>query len=253
MYQRLKRIRGGSGLGDALYVQAVARHLVNQGKKLQICTDWPDVFLPLADKVEFDAFSRSNIDYLAHYSKRKEENTTQFEDCCIESGLNPDEVEYKLDWRDRPQPKPYVLVHTPRTPMDRKDKFGAELLPDCSVIDDVLDQIGLPVIQVGSGVKKYHLQNVDQDLHGKTTVKELFDLAKYADYIVGQVSFIIPLAESLDKKLMVVWSSKGMLSDEKYVARITPRKILHKPTSHYVIDDWNIDKIHAATDTLCQL
>ena len=249
----MKRIRGGSGLGDSLYVQSVARHLVKKGIQLEVCTSWPDVFLPL--DVQIAPFSRANIDYLAHYSKRKEENTTQFEDCCIESKLDPNDVEYRLDWRDRDPgiQKPYVLVNTPRTPMDRKDTFGAELFPDCRIIDEVLDQLGMYVVQAGAGEKKYNLRRVDKDLHGETTVKQLFDLAKHAEVIVGQVSFIIPLAESFDKKLMVIWSSKGLQSSERYVARIIPRKILYKSTSRFVMDDWGLDSIREETSALLKL
>jgi hypothetical protein len=207
------------------------------------------VFLPLKDKVQFAPFSRNNIDYLAHYSKRKEENTTQFEDCCIEAGVC---AEYKLDWETQNHKliaglsKPYVLVHTPRTPMDRKDGFGAELFPDCRVMDEVLDILNLHVVQAGKGQKKHVLKRVDTDLHNQTSVTDLFDLAMNAEYIVGQCSLIIPLAESLDKKLMVIWSSKGLKSDNKYVSRITPRKILHKETSHYVMDDWDKEQIQDA-------
>lgn len=244
VHKRTKRIRGGSGLGDALYVQSVARHLSLKGVDLEVCTDWPKVFTNLDVKIA--PFSRANIDYLSHYSKRKEENTTQFEDCCIEAGLNPKEVEYKLDWRTKPMIEgKYVLVHTPRTPMDRKDGFGSELFPDCKAMDEVLEILDLPVVQAGKGDKKYNLK-VDVDLHNKTSLFDLFDLAFNAEVIVGQCSLIIPLAESFNKKLMVVWSSKGMKTDNKYVSRITPRKILHKPTSHYIIDDWSREQIEGA-------
>ena len=84
----MKRIRGGMGIGDALYVQAVARYLVNRGETLEVCTAWPDVFRPIRDKVLFAPFSRHNIQYLAHYSLRKgRPETTQFEDCCIQGGM----------------------------------------------------------------------------------------------------------------------------------------------------------------------
>ena len=78
----MRSIRGGMGLGDALYVQAVARHITATGERLLVCTAWPDVFKPLGDKVEFAPFRRQRIDVLAHYSTRKALPTKQFDDVC---------------------------------------------------------------------------------------------------------------------------------------------------------------------------
>ena len=234
--KRIKRIRGGSGFGDALYVQPVAKYYC-QKEALEVCTDWPTVFSCL--RVNIAPFSRQNIDYLAHYSKRKEENTTQFEDCCLQAGVNPKRVDYSLDWtpkKDHGLPKEYVLVGLPRTPMDRTDGFGRELLPEKCGFEAALAHYDLPVVLIGKGAPAYDLK-VDYDFTQKTTVSDVLDLACNATALIGQCSYIIPLAESFDKPLIAVWSAKGLLSDEKYVARITPKKILHKPTSRYLMDD----------------
>ena len=50
----MKTIRGGRGLGDALYVQGVVRHLVGLGQRLAVRSDWPEVFRP--ERVIFEAF-----------------------------------------------------------------------------------------------------------------------------------------------------------------------------------------------------
>ena len=245
----MKAIRGGAGLGDALYTQAVARHLVLKGERLRVHTYWPDVFRYLP--VETAPFTRAGIDILAHYSLRKGVvGTDQFQDVCITAGIR-EPVELRLDWTatsDLPKRmldhgKPIVCVQLPRAPMGRTDGFGKELLPDCRVIQRLIDglQGRALVVQIGSGTPLFQFKGIDVDLANKTTVCELIDLATVTHGFLGYVSFIVPLAESLDKKALLVWSRKGTKAGHEYVRRITPQKILHKPSSRYVFDDEAID------------
>ena len=245
----IRRIRGGSGLGDSLYVQSVARHLVSRGVDLEVCSDWPEVFQNLP--VTLVPFSRANIDYLAHYSKRKEENTDQFVDCCLQAGIK-ESVNLTLDWKTRDTrltqslaDKRILLVHGGREPMARKDRFGRELLPNEHVFNRILESLHdvYYIVQIGSGAQLYPLKHVDLDLTNKTSVSDLFDLASIAKRFMGQVSFIIPLAESFDKKALIVWAHKGLSSQERYIARIIPQKILHKVTCSYVVDNWPDEKL----------
>ena len=57
----MKRIRGGRGLGDTLYVRGVVELLK---KKVEVCSDFPELFSDL--DVEVDQFSRHNINYLEY-------------------------------------------------------------------------------------------------------------------------------------------------------------------------------------------
>ena len=129
--------------------------------------------------------------------------------------------------------------------MDRKDKFGRELLPKEETFNRIIDALKpvYHIVQIGSGKPLYHLEGIDLDLTSKTSITDLLDIALIADRFMGQVSFIIPLSESFDKKALIVWASKGLNSQERYISRITPRKILHKPSSLYVMDDWPDEKI----------
>lgn len=208
----MKSIRGGMGLGDALYVQAVARHIIRtRGERLKVCTAWPDVFRPLGDSVQIAPFTRVGIDYLAHYSVRKGMPTKQFEDMCIQAGIR-EPVELKLDWpapqnsrlvRElKSQPLPVVLVQLPRAPMGRKDGFGRELLPNCSVIQTVIEALRgrALLVQVGAGEALYRFRGIDLDLANRTTISELLDVAAASDRVLGYCSFAVPLAECLDKR-----------------------------------------------------
>lgn len=244
-------------MGDALYVQAIARHLVNRGERLRVCTAWPDVFRPLGNKVEIEGFRRTNIQVLAHYSIRKRfPDTTQFQDCCITAGIQ-EPVELKLDWTVRNRAlvdslqKPFVCVQLPRNPMGRTDGFGKELLPDCRKIQVAIDAVKSKVVQIGSGEPLYRFTGIDVDLAGKTSVSDMLDVASAASGFIGYPSFILPLAESFGKPVMVVFARRGLNSRTPYVAQITPKKLLHGPASKYVVDDDSDEKIMESMNAFC--
>lgn len=253
---RTKRVRSGRGLGDTLYMLSVVRHLVKQGVSLEVCTDFPEIFNGMP--VSFDKFSRHNIDYLSHYTKRKhDQKTNQWEDICISAGVEG--AELKIDWHvknralideimERADGKKILFVHGGRPPMNRKDGFGMELLPDGKVFNFVLDKLeDFFRIQVGDSELVYTISS-DMNLNRQTSVEDMLDIASIADGFVGQCSYIVPLAESFDRKLLAVWSSKGLDSSEEYVRTITPRKILSKPTSMHIVDDWDETEILKTVD-----
>lgn len=255
-----KTIRCGRGLGDALYLQSVVRHLVNKGQKLHVMTDWPDVFLPLKGKVELRPFSRERIDVIAHYTIRKHyPDTTQFKDCCIQAGIT-EPVEFELDWviqnkslvnsvKRKAAGKPIMLVEMVRNPMNRSDRFGIDLLPDLEVMQEVLTQLKEHyfLVEVGAGSRLHKLDGIDLDLTNATSISDLIDLAKKADALFGYCSFFVPLAESLNKKSMFIWSRRGLNSMEQFIRTITPQKILHKrDISHYIVDNWPAERVQEA-------
>jgi hypothetical protein len=259
---RAKRIRSGRGLGDALYLQGVVRHLVNKGQRLRVCCDWPDVFRPLKGSVIMEPFTRIGIHVLAHYSLRKRFiETTQFRDCCLQAGIT-EQVDLKLDWKpinheliaSLKSDKPLIVVQLPRNPMDRKDGFGKELLPDCRVIQKIIDHLKdrARIVQIGAGKALYKFEGIDLDLSNKTSVTDLLDVAAVADGFIGYCSFVIPLAESFDKPGLYVWSRAGLKSREPYISSIMPRKILEKPCSKAIIDDGTEEEIRAAAEILLQ-
>lgn len=253
-----QRIRAGGGLGDALYLQSVVRHLVNSGNtNLEVCTKWEDVFLPLQGKIKLAPFSREKIDILAHYTRRKHLLTKQFDDSCIIAGIN-EPVELKLDWLGRNSDfvkkiklskKPNLAVLTYRYPMDRADGFAEELLPSLKVFNYCLSilQNHFNIVLVGAGEALAEYNYYDIDFRNQTTVRDLIDIVSKCDAVFSYCSFMIPLAESLNKKALFCWSRKGLRSSTEYIKQITPEKILHKSSSSYIVDNWDVDKME---DTL---
>jgi len=240
----MKRIRGGSGIGDSIYLRPIVEHFVKQDGGAIVCSSYPDVFI--GSGAEVVPFARNNIDVLGHYAARRHfNNTNQYEDVCGSAGVNP---ELKFDWtvqnselvqkiKAMADGKPIVLVHGGRVPMGRTDGVGSELLPDGKAFAAALAALkDCFLVRIGKGEQLYPL-TVDCDLNDQTSVSDLLDLAYECDGIIAQCSFAIPLAEVFNKLLLVVWASRGLDSRIDFVRQTTPKKILSKATSHYVVDD----------------
>lgn len=246
------RIRGGSGLGDAIYLRPIVEHFIRAGQLVTVCCGYPSVFEGTgATVVPFDRF---NIQILAHYTGGKRRpGTTQWEDVCLSAGVG--ELPLRFDWtvrntalierlRTQAAGRPLVIVHGGRVPMARTDGFGRELLPEREAFDAALAAISnCFLVQVGKADQVYPLK-VDLSLNGSTSVSDLLDLGSSCDAIVGQCSFVIPLAEAFDKPLLIVWAAEGMSpTHHYYISSITPEKVLSKPSSKFVVDDWPTEKI----------
>lgn len=253
-------VRAGKGLGDSIYLQSVARHFIAAGHRVEACSDWPDVFAPLGESCTVVPFRRLNTDRIAHYTAGKHNaNTDQWQDCCRRAGIT-ESVELRLDWEPRTacfsrevSDKPLIIVLVPREPMDRKDHYARELLPDCAVLQRAIDLLRpqAHIVQVGAGVPLHRLNGLDVDLVNRTSVSDLLDVAASADAVLGYVSFLIPLAEALGKPGLMVWSRRGLGSAEEYIRTITPKKIIHrKDLLRVVIDDCSDAELAEACHTL---
>lgn len=261
---RMISIRGGSGLGDSVYLQSVARHFVEQGHRVEVCSGWPDVFLPLWDRVTVSPFRRKPIDRLAHYAQRRHVvGTTQFQDCYIQAGIT-EPVDLRLDWTIRnkrvlapehnPHGLPVVMVQMARTPFGRDDRAYPEFAPEWRAVQRVIDALRgrAFLVLVGKGEPDFRYTGIDLDLSNATSVAELIDIGFAAHGFLGQCSFIIPIAESFSKPVLLVWSRKGLNSPHAIIRQMTPQKILHRVSSRFVIDDWPDSEITRAADALLE-
>lgn len=235
------RIRSGAGLGDSLYVQALARELVARGRRVVALTDYPDVFLPLRGRVATEPFDRRRANVVAHYTPRKDRpETDQFTDCCLVAGVTG-RVPFVLDWRVTDPDliaglrraaagRPLVVVGKPRPPMNRTDGFGAALLPREAAYRTVVAALRPHafVVRVGRGAGPYELTDVDLALES-TTVAQLIDVVSSARAVVGAVSFLVPLAECLGRPGLFVWSARGLTDPNQFISVIRPRKVFHRP------------------------
>ena len=247
----MKRIRGGRGLGDSIYLRPIAEHFIRAGWRVVVMSDYADVFLGSGAGVE--PFGRRDINVHAHYTLGKSNPmTNQWQDVCASAGVKG--VPLSFAWSGRNTAliagvkseaagRPIVLVHGGREPMERADKFGAELLPRREAFDAVLAEMrDCFTVQIGKAEQLYPLAT-NVNLNGGTTVSDLLDLACVCDGVVAQCSFAIPLAEVFDKPLLVVWAAAGLASRQPYIRTIAPFKVLSKPRDQYLMDDRSTEDI----------
>lgn len=256
----MKRIRGGSGLGDAIYLRPVADHFLKAGHQVVVMSDYREVFHGSNARVE--PFTRANCNVVAHYTTRKNcPSTNQWQDIAINAGIEGLALSFKWevanevlvkDLQAMAAGKPIVMVNGGRHPMGRADGYARELLPERRAFDAVLAGLeGCFTVEVGKGNELYPLV-ADCDLSDRTSVSDLLDIASIASGLVGQCSFMIPLAEAFDKPLLVVWAHQGLTSGTEFIRQCTPQKILSKPTSHFVMDDWTDEQIKEAVGAFRQ-
>lgn len=251
------RLRGGRGLGDALYVRPVADELVRRRPKngrVVVLTDYPDVFIGCSATVV--PFQRVKTDVVAHYvGGKRNKLTTQWQDVCESAKMD---IPLRFSWpvrnvkliaalRERARGKSLVLVHGGRIPMGRVDGFGMELMPSQASFEAalaVLRDRGCYLVQIGKAKQLYPLK-CDEDLNNRTSVSDILDLGVSCDAVLAQCSFAVPLAEAFSKPLLVLWGDVSR-SVEAFVRCTTPQKVLSSPMDRYALDIWARDEIAAA-------
>lgn len=230
------------------------------GAKLEVCTHYPELYQHLG--VQIAPWSRDGIHYTCHYThKIKDQGTTQWGDCCRLVGVS--DVELKIDWtpknneliqsiKDKAAGRPVLFVNGARAPFTRTDGYGMEMVPNPYVYGRALRKLREQffAVYVGKGDRLYPV-DVDLDLHGKTTVTELLDIASISSAFFGQCSFVIPLAESFDRPMLAMWAHRGLTSKDEYLTYITPAKVLAKPSSRYVVDNWSTEQINDVIRQVC--
>lgn len=251
----MRVVRGGRGLGDALYVRPVTDYLLRTRMRVKVLTDYPDVYR--GSRVIIAPFQRVRVDVCAHYVGGKgRAGTTQWEDVCSAAGVpllplafpwtvrNPAMV---AGLRAQAGGRPLVLVHGGRAPMGRTDGFGMELMPVKSAFDAVLDELrSCLLVQVGKANELYRL-DCEVNLNGSTSVSDVLDLGVSCDAVVAQCSFAVPLAEVFGKPLLAVWGSAHERSRELFVRQTTPYKVLSASDDRFVWDDSHPDDIRRTT------
>jgi hypothetical protein len=246
-------MRGGSGLGDSVYLRVVAEHFVRSGESVTVRSNYPEVFIDSGATVEpFCKFPA--VDVIAHYhGGRRNQKSTQYADMLKCAGIT-EEVPLRFTWNARNRAlvddlmsraagKPLVIVHGGRAPFGRVDGVGAELLPKRESFEAVLAMFAdCFTVRVGKGKQIYALP-ADYDLSDQTSVSDLLDTVSTCDAVVTMCGYPVPMAECFGKPVLAVWAARGLRSVRPIIPSITPAKILSAPTSHYVVDDWDAPRM----------
>ena len=270
------RIRCGQGIGDSIYLQAVVASLLAEGyTNLEACTNYPEIFEHLSPRRIYDVnnklsfnnargrfdiipFTRSACHVIAHYTGRKRiPGTSQMEDCYISAGWSKDvstvdpsfgfhildSVQKHVDAL-RKSGKLIIVYQNLRAPMGRSDGFGFETIPSIPSVRAAIK--ALPdhkLIKIGQGDSDDI--RADEDLTGKTSISESISYFCAADIIIGQCSWIIPLAECRKIPLIVLFGHRIRSAEHQFIRSISPEKLLlrHKRNGNLELGLWDDDSM----------
>ena len=248
------KLNAPKGLGDAIYMRAIALHLLGRGEAVKVYTWWPDVFSDMPVSI-VGANDYTNDDDLHHAMACLHcrvpaiRALDRFRLTCLQAQvLEP--VELRLGWKVRNQELvddikrradgKRIMLYQPR----KVSKDGDQELTRASRAPfKTFVNRQKKAFRVKTGHPLF-IQNDDDlncelDLVGKTTISDLFDIAAVSDFIFGEAACFLPnLAESLDKPFTCMFSRRGLAAvSRKRVWGIRPEFMIHKKNLATVIYD----------------
>lgn len=214
----LIHIAGPKGLGDAIYIRAIALHLIGQGKRVAVSTHWPDVFLGVPVSIVPLNGNEMQVGFsLRHPGGGSYPDTaglSQFDIWCRRAGI-AEPVKLELRWPvqnrnlvrliRRKAAGRKILVYQPRkkdNPLSpRRNPFYAWVRErsDCYRV-----RVGHPQFVEGA------VSDCEMDLVGQTGVTDIFDVATVADLFFGDLCYLGIVADALEKRSVCMLSSEAV-------------------------------------------
>lgn len=230
------KIKGCSGLGDAIYLNPVVNYFLSNSdkinpvfKNIQVVSKYPELFAGLNCEVIPEA---RDIDILCSYVPRKKIiGTNQFQDTCIQAQIPFIDLNLYLDLEVGShvknmveKSKPYIAFVEPYKENIRSDY---PLMPDVNFMNSVLKKVSLAYEQNVIKINKFY----------GYTVHEILYIIKNSEQTIGQVGYIIPASEVYDKKCLAIFSANYKKSTNDFVRTIKPKKVVCKHTTACIYDD----------------
>lgn len=218
------QLSGPNGLGDAIYVRAVALHLLDRGNSVTVYTRWPDVFADLTvalgtieERIELER-SGVTVSHVAFSYKQKVPGS-EFALRCQGAGIK-EPVDLSLRWKVRNQPLldkikadasgRKIFIFQPLKVM-RNPRWAPFAINRNAYRKVVRDHRGFYRIKLGhppSVVDDDGLE-CELDMYGKCFVFDTFDICTIGDLFFGEGCFIITIAEALDKPSIRMFSRRA--------------------------------------------
>lgn len=231
-------LKFNSGLGDTIQAIPVVKELLKKNKDIKVVTRYKTLWDGICETVPF----KSGVQHdkrISYISRRPIQDTTQFQDVCIEAGVSKN-IPFKLDWTVKNKKlvkeikndaffsgKDKICLYDPiRMPCDQKDNIRPmfyDLMPREGIIKEIVAHF-----------KGVHFVNI-RDLN--TSVLDLIDICKSVDILLSQIGHFVCVGEALDTKAFIVYSAKGRDGEYDFVKYLTPKKIKNKETTVGVYDD----------------
>lgn len=250
-------IKGQSGLGDSIYLYPIVKHFSPKFDKVHVMTNYPELFgsienvtcyrhLKLNHVTEETTQREIPISVRASYAGGKHKpGTSQFEDYCLFSGIT-DKLNLSLPWtiknkdlesvvKNVAKGRKISIVAAPYQPFGRDDKWGNELCINPESIQSIIDKHNKEFLFIAVG-NKYCLDklSIEYDLIDKTTIPDLLDLVKMSDICISQIGNMLPMAECMGKKNLIIFADYTRKikepyrsKEESFLSAITPEKCVH--------------------------
>lgn len=240
-------LRAPRGFGDALYLRAVALHLIERGEALTVYTLWPDAFLGLpVATLHDDARSACNgaMRHVAYGMPRANpQRISNFSAACRCAGID-ESVALRLDWLPRDAAliervrcaaagRPVLIYQPPKRPGNAeqalvrpsREAFAGYLE---SRADHFRVRVGrTPYVDAGEGLP------CDLDLVDRTSVAGALDVGLVGDLFFGEPCFVPFLGEALGRRYAVMFTRRALNCPDAIgggrVRNITPERLFHKP------------------------
>lgn len=249
------------GLGDAIYLRAVAEHLLSQGKQLKLWTRWRDIFsdLPVdiaTDKEMADLENKKDkpehhklnaVTACLHCRVPYIMGLDKFTLACLQAGIE-EPIELKINWhtadynlistiKEKANGKP-IMVYQPlrkgRTPDDEVMRPKQEAFT--AFINSKTDYFK---IKLGHFDYLNDSRNLACDLNfiDKTTPAEALDIVSIADLVVGENCYLPIVAQAMDRKFVLMMARAAAQSERPKVHGVLPHRMVQKPHLGKVIWD----------------
>lgn len=204
------RLTAPRGLGDSLYLRAMAVHLTARGDRVAVDTIWPSLFDDLSVEVGgggdwvVAAFSPKHrlSGMWAHFA-----GMDQFSICCARAGIEGP-VDLDIAWKARnarlcrevrkAAGGRKVVVYQPRK------KENPRLPLDREVMDGWLSRCEFFRVRLGHPSFVHDEGDADLDLFGRTTVRDALDVVSVADMVFGELCYLHVAADALQKPSVCV-------------------------------------------------
>lgn len=233
---------GSRGLGDALYVRAVALHLLDKREQVTVFTRWPDVFsgLPVTLQPLTAYTGREDLHHVVsclHCRLGAVKMLDKFTLACLQAGLD-EPIPLRMDWkplnnallesiRAKAAGRPIFLYQPPKISGSDEQRDQEPSEGDfCRVVDE---NAGRFRIKVGHAKYVREYGGSELDLFGKLSVTDALDVCTIADLFFSTPSYLGIMAEALDRPHVCMFTRRAQVSPWVRTRSLTPLRFFHKP------------------------
>lgn len=233
-------LNASKGLGDALYLRAVALHLLRRGELLTLYSKWPDAFADLAVTVlpRSECEGRDDLrNVLYSLSRDDPHGKSNFEAACEKAGI-AEPVDLRLDWTVKNpdlieriteqaagrkifvyQPLKFARNNEQRLLRPQREPYNRFI---ANHREHFRIRLGEPPY-----VDADRSAPCEMDLLGNSTIHDAFDIGTIGDLFFGESCFIPMLGEASGKRFAIMFTRQALKSDGR-IRNVTPARLFHR-------------------------